>query len=183
MQISFHIEADSLVQKVAAQGEMSTLVAAIVAAGYGAEFTSEMSSTDLLGDMDESDIVDWVKNHCDLSDLYDTDDLLEELTSDDIGDHVRNAWDVDDIAGLLDGYEAERVMRELGKVHGEDWNNAARDYVQHHELLPAGNTASNGDLLAEVLRRLTDGSMEADDVLDTLTQSGRLVIRTVYHTK
>ena len=170
MNISFDIEASSLVQKIASQGEMSTLVRAIIAEGYAAEFTSEMSASDLLEDMDSGEIAEWVNDNLSMSDVYDADDIINEIPQRDLVSFVYDNLSLDDIWS-----DAEA----LAAIDDD----SIRDYVQQHDLLPAGNTASNADLLAEIQRRLTDDSMDADDVLDTLTQSGRLVIRTVYHTK
>lgn len=176
MQISFTLTASEMVDKVASSGEMHDLARAIIDAGYSDAIVKEMDADDILGDLDEDEVKDWVSNNLSRSDLFDDDDILDEMDHGDIIDYVRTHIDDSRILDLLDGMDASDILEY---VEDDD----IKDYVQNKELLPAGNTTSDSALLAEVQRRLTDGSMEADDVLDILTQSGRLVIRTVYHTK
>jgi hypothetical protein len=180
MNITFTVDPNDLVSKVADAGELPALIRALFNADCHDDIVAELDVTDTLDGFDRDEVKDWVVNNLDRSDIYDEDDVLDEMDHGDILDYVRRHVDDARIVDLLDDLSAAEILDHL-VANGE--TDAIRDCAQQNELLPAGNTASNGDLLAEVLRRLTDGSMEADDVLDTLTQSGRLVIRTVYHTK
>lgn len=180
MNITFTVDPNDLVGKVADAGEIPALIRALLNADCHDDIVAELDVTDTLDGFDRDEVKDWVVNNLDRSDIYDEDDVLDEMDHGDILDYVRRNVDDARIVDLLDDLSAAEILDHL-VANGE--TDAIKDCVQQNELLPAGNTASNGDLLAEVLRRLTDGGMEADDVLDTLTQSGRLVIRTVYHTK
>jgi hypothetical protein len=180
MNITFTVDPSDLVSKTADAGEIPALIRALINAGCHDDIVEQLDAKDVLDDMDRDDIKDWAVNNLDRADLFSDDDILDEMDHGDILDYVRNNIDDSRIVDLLDDLSASEILDHL-VANGE--TDAIKDCAQQNELLPAGNTASNGDLLTEVLRRLTDGSMEADDVLDTLTKSGRLVIRTVYHTK
>jgi len=170
MQISFTVAPSDLVSNVADAGEIPALIRALLLAGHTDDFVSECDTNDLLVEIGDDAITEYVKDNLSITEVFDTNDLMDEVPQRDIISWVQDNLSLDDVWDTSEALEA---------IPNDD----IRDYVQERNLLPAGNTASNGDLLAEVLRRLTDGSMEADDVLDVLTQSGRLVIRTVYHTK
>lgn len=180
MDIMFTVSPSDLVSKIADAGEIPALIRALVNADCHDDIVAQLDAKDMLDGMDRDDVKDWAVNNFDRADLFEDDDVLDEMDHGDILDYVRQNIDDSRIVDLLDDLSASEILDHL-VANGE--TDAIKDCAQQNDLLPAGNTASNGDLLTEVLRRLTDGSMEADDVLDTLTQSGRLVIRTVYHTK
>ena len=167
MNISFDIEADSLVQKIAAQGEMSDLVKAIIAEGYGAEFTSEMCASDLLDDMDAGEIAEWVNGNLSISEVFDKSDLIDEIPQRDLVSWVQDNLSLDDV------WTDEEALAAID-------DDSIRDYVQGHGLLPAGNTASDDDLLAEIQRRVVEGSIDAKRIMAILTEAGKVTVQTVY---
>jgi hypothetical protein len=180
MEISFTVAPSDLVGKLADAGEIPALIRALINSDYYDDIVAQLDTKDILDSVDRDDVKDWAVNNFNRADLFDDENVLDEMDHGDILDYVRNNVDDARIVDLLDDLSASEILDHL-VANGE--TDAIKDCAQQNELLPAGNTASNGDLLTEVMRRLTDGSMEADDVLDVLTQSGRLVIRTVYHTK
>jgi hypothetical protein len=182
MNIMFTVDPSDLVSKIADAGEIPALIRALINADCHDEIVAELDATDVLDSLDRDEVKDWTVNNFDRADLYDDEDILDEMDHGDILNYVgRNIGD-SRILDLLDDMPASTILDHLANNGEAD---DIKDYVQQHGLLPAGNTASNAELLAELQRRLTDGSgsMDANDVLNVLTQSGRLVIRTVYHTK
>lgn len=180
MNITFTVDPSDLVSKVADAGEITALIRALLNADCHDDIMAQLDAKDVLDGMDRDDIRDWAANNFDRADIFEDDDVLDEMDHGDILDYVRQNIDDSRIVDLLDDLSASEILDHL-VANGE--TDAIKDCAQQNELLPAGNTASDDDLLAEVQRRVADGSLDAKRVMAVLALTGKVDVETVYYVK
>ena len=180
MDIMFTVSPSDLVSKIADAGEIPALIRALVNADCHDDIVAQLDAKDMLDGMDRDDVRDWAVNNFDRSDLFEDDDVLDEMDHGDILDYVRQNIDDSRIVDLLDDLSASEILDHL-VANGE--TDAIKDCAQQNELLPAGNTDSDDDLLAEVQRRVADCSLDAKRVMAVLALTGKVDVETVYYVK
>ena len=180
MNITFTVDPSDLVSKTADAGEIPALIRALINSDYHDDIVAQLDTTDILDSVDRDDVKDWAVNNFDRADLFDDADILDEMDHGDILDYVRKNVDDARIVDLLDDLSASEILDHL-VANGE--TDAIKDCAQQNELLPAGNTASDDDLLAEVQRRVADGSLDAKRVMAVLALTGKVDVETVYYVK
>jgi hypothetical protein len=170
MNITFTVDPSDLVSKTADAGEISALIRALLLAGHTDDFVSECHTSDLLTEIGDEAITEYVKDNLSVTEVFDTDILMDEVPQRDIISWVQDNLSIDDM------WDTKEVLEHLD-------DDDIRDYVQQHDLLPTAEPLSDEDLLAEIRRRVSDCGFDAKRVMAALALTGKVDIKTVYYAK
>jgi hypothetical protein len=170
MQISFTVAPSDLVSNVADAGEIPALIRALLLAGHTDDFVSECDTNDLLMEIGDDAITEYVKDNLSITEVFDTNDLMDEVPQRDIVSWVQDNLSLDDV------WDTSETLEALA-------DDDVVDYVQKRNLLPTAKPLSDDDLLDEIRRRVSDTNslFTAGSVMATLAMTGKVAVETVFY--